>query len=73
MVAGTGFIFGPAIGGILSATAGRAVPPVLAVCLFCAALVIARGLPETAPQLVDAKLVDAKDGPKPQAGTTEVP
>ena len=55
MVAGTGFIFGPAIGGILSATAGLAVPPVLAVCLFCAALVIARGLPETAPQLVDAK------------------
>ena len=50
MVAGTGFIFGPAIGGILSATAGLAVPPVLAVCLFCAALVIARGLPETAPQ-----------------------
>ena len=41
MVAGTGFIFGPAIGGILSATAGLAVPPVLAVCLFCAALVIA--------------------------------
>ena len=49
MTAGAGFIFGPALGGILSKVSYVA-PPLLAVLLFLIAYAVVRaGLPETAP------------------------
>ena len=49
-VVGTGFIVGPACGGILSKKVALTAPPFLAAALFAAALlVVTAGLPETAP------------------------
>eukprot|EP00658_Telonema_sp_P-2_P037937 TRINITY_DN27271_c0_g1_i2.p1 TRINITY_DN27271_c0_g1~~TRINITY_DN27271_c0_g1_i2.p1 ORF type:complete len:471 (-),score=84.38 TRINITY_DN27271_c0_g1_i2:150-1562(-) len=45
---GVGFIFGPAVGGILSSK-NMVAPPALSVLLFMVAFAIVRSMPETAP------------------------